>query len=280
MMKTMNDDDQQPGSGVSRLIDDFVQPLARIVMRLGSSAYEFADVARWSFVRCFYETPEFWRNEYPTVQQGSLKTGLSRIEVDRLNRVNDPERALKEYRQNRASRVLSGWVNDSIFHIDGRATRLPVRATKGPSFNRLVRKYGGDSDTNAVIDDLRKAGCVRTENFEVVLVNQTYGLGVLDEERLHWAGYMGKRYIETADFNLTHPESERMLQRVWRQLLMPADKVPAALQIVREEGIETGRRIDARLAKLADQERRKDVEYKEVGVVIFAYEHGDDQIEK
>lgn len=256
---------------VFSFIDHIVRPLSRTLMRFGSSAQEFSDISRWSFVRAFYETKEFWRYGKPSAQQGSLKTGLPRVEVERLRKIRDAQLAAQALRMNRSARVLSGWVHDEFFHVGQPPWRLPVHSVDGRSFKRLVRKYGRDAPVTAIIDDLQRAGSIRVEHEQVTLINQAYGLGLLDEERLYWVGAMVGRLMNTTDHNLINPQEKRHLQRIWRQELVPEDRVAEALERIAEIGIEAGRRIDQYLATLSDAEPRKGGRYKEVGVGIYAF---------
>lgn len=259
-------------ASVSRFLSNIMEPLARIAMRYGYSAREATDVVRWSFVRSFFNTPEFWGGPTPTFVQGAIKTGLPRQQVKQLNALPVPDCAIFAYRQNLAYRVVEGWVNDPEFHRDGEPAELPVTHPREPSFNKLVMKYGNDVTYGPVLKDLESAGCVETRGSTVVLRNTTYGIHLVDEERMELGGYMLGRAVESTDHNLRYePADQRLLQRVWRQVLIPVDSLREVQESVAAIAIRAGREADAELSRYAHTQRQSGIKYAEVGLVSFVF---------
>ncbi|HEX6928634.1 MAG TPA: hypothetical protein VF267_05260, partial [Gammaproteobacteria bacterium] len=107
----------------------------------------------------------------------------------------------------------------------------------------------------------------------VTLVNQTYGLNFLDEDRLSIMGYMMKRLGETSDHNLTNPDlNERRLQRFWWQILIPAENTAEVMQRIKEEGIRYGREMDKILAEYSHIKLENNVQYVEIGFAAYVYQ--------
>lgn len=269
---------REPGfeAGSKTIISNFVYaaliPLVRILIRYGWSVRDFADVARWVFVKAYYSTPESWRFGRPTALQGAIKTGLPRQLVRKLNEIPEPQQALFTQRQNLAYRVIEGWVRDAEFHIDGKPSSLPLRHRSGPTFNKLVMKYGNDVTLGSVLRDLCDGGCVTVENEIVTLVSQTYGINFLDEEKLAVAGYLLRRHGETTDHNLLHADFDaRLVDRIWRQRAIPEARAAEALAWMQEALVRCGREIDAGLARFADRKPMKDTRYMEIGFGVYAF---------
>lgn len=247
-------------------------PIVRILMRFGYSARDFNDLARWVYVHVFYTTPDFWRFGRPTALQGAIKTGIPRSIVKQIREIPEPQQILFTQRQNIAYRVIEGWVNDPEYHVDGKASVLPLHSRLEPSFRKLAHKYSNDVTLGAVLGDLSEVGCIRVENGLVTLVNQTYGLSYLNEDALALSAYMLQKHGETVDHNLTHPDiGDRKLHRIWWQSQVPLEKVPEVERLIREAGARYGREIDQLIASYAAAERREGVEYAEVGFTGFCY---------
>lgn len=209
-------------SAVARFFSNVMEPLARITMRFGYSAREACDATRWSFVRSYYRASELWSADNPTDMEASIKTGLTRPQVKLLRNVPGPDHAIFSNRQNLAYRVIEGWVNDPEYHKNGVPMALPLRHQNGPTFNKLVIQYGANTTFHPVLRDLKSAGCIEVKNDIVILKSATYGLHLMDEERMELTAFMLKRLAESTEHNLIHNAVEdRRMQRVWRQVLIP-----------------------------------------------------------
>ena len=252
-----------------------LRPIIRTLLRLGISANEVNDLVRWLYVDEFYSRKEFWHRRKPFGARAALLSGLSRKEVNRLSKIDTPDEAILTDQQNRAARVLAGWVNDQRFSANGMPAPLPLESsTQIASFERLVQLYSGDLTMRTVLDELVRAGCVKMdEEGRACLVNQTYGPASAPDDLLRSAGFGLQRLGETVDFNaanVTNPE--RRLQRIWRQRLVPVEKVGDAKQLITEHAVESGRRLDQALSRMAHTQPRPDQEYREVGMGVYYFE--------
>lgn len=252
-----------------------LRPIIRSLLRLGISANEVNDLVRWLYVDEFYNRREFWHRRKPFGARAALLSGLSRKEVNRLSKIDQPDDAILTDQQNRAARVLAGWVNDPRFHENGQPAPLPVESKSAiASFERLVQLYSGDLTTRTVLDELVRAGCVvMDEEGRARLANQAYGPSTTPSEHLAASGFGLQRLAETVDFNVGHVTgSERRLQRIWRQHLIPAERVGDAKQLISEHAVEAGRTLDQALARMAHTKRHPDQEYREVGIGMYYFE--------
>lgn len=252
-----------------------LRPMVRTFLRTGVSADQINELVRWLFVDEFYQQSEFWNRDRPFGSRAALMTGLSRKEVSRLRQIDTPGEAMLTTKQNRAARVLAGWVNDQRFHDEnGKPAVLPMASPgKMASFDRLVQLYSGDLPTRTVLDELRRAGCISTLDDDVTLLQQAYGPCATPEEHLNASGLGLQRLAETVDFNIANTSnSDRRLQRVWYQSNIPAERVAEARQLITDETVAAGREIDRKLAKLAQAKRRPGKEYVELGLGLYYYE--------
>jgi hypothetical protein len=136
-------------------------PLAGLMLRAGVGAGEFSDLWRRAFV--VTAAGELGApHRRPNISRIAVATGLTRQEVARVLRTNKAPRKLALKQLQRANRVLAGWYVDSRYSIRRGVPRpLRIRGT-GPTFQQLVRKYGGDVPPRAVLDELRRAAAIRT----------------------------------------------------------------------------------------------------------------------
>lgn len=251
-----------------------LRPIVRTLLRFGVSAEQMNELVRWLYVDEFYSQQEFWNRSKPFGARAALLTGLSRKEVSRLRQIDTPGETVLTKPQNRAARVLAGWVNDPAFHSDGKPSALPLSAQgRRASFERLVHLYSGDLPARTVLDELIRANNVRLERDTVHLVEQAYGPCAAHEEQLNAAGLGIKRVAETVDFNLAHVlTSERRLQRVWYQCNVPLENVAEARRIITEDAVQAGRAIDQKVARIAHPRRIDGRRYADVGVGMYYYE--------
>lgn len=258
-----------------RFAASILRPVVRTLLRLGISANEVNDLVRWLYVDEFYHRKEFWHRRKPFGARAALLSGLSRKEVNRLSQIDSPDDAILTDQQNRATRVLAGWVNDQRFHENGKPALLPIEASgKMATFERLVQLYSGDLTTRTVLDELVRAGCVQLDSEgNALLVNQAYGPTMAPEDALRIGGFAMQRLGETLDYNIAHVTgSERRLQRVWRQRLIPAERAGDARQLISEHVVEAGRTLDQQLARMAHSKPREGQEYREVGIGMYYFE--------
>ncbi|MBW3567535.1 MAG: hypothetical protein KY410_06185 [Proteobacteria bacterium] len=259
---------------LSRFGYSALAPIVRIFMRFGWSARDLNDLVRWVYVKVFYTTPEFWRFGRPTALQGAIKTGIPRSIVKQIHAIPEPQQVLFTLRQNLAYRVIEGWVNDTQFHIDGKATSLPMDAFDGPSFRKLVARYGNDVTYGSVLGDLCDVGCVKYEDGVVTLLNQTYGMNFLDEDKLMISAYMLQHHGETADHNLVHDDiDERRLHRFWFNSGVPKRLETKARELIQEQAVEAGRKIDKLLAELAAGADSSEPRV-ELGLAMYFFQDG------
>lgn len=258
-----------------RFLATVLRPIIRLCMRLGVSANQANDLMRWLFIDEFYRTENLWHRRQPFASRAALLSGLSRKEVARLRDLNVLEDAVMTERHNRALRVLSGWRNDRRFlDAEGRPKALPLKSdTDLASFHTLVAAYSGDVPPRTVLDELRRANCVREEGDQVILTDAAYGPYAPDEDFLPAIGLVLSALGSTADYNVAHQrEPNRRLMRVWYQNNIPVEQLPAVKEMLREAAIRFGRQMDSEMAKVAHRDRQPGRQYVRAGLGSFFFQ--------
>lgn len=255
-----------------------LRPLVKILLRNGIAYDSFNELARQTYVRVAFEdfAPE---GKKQTISRVSALTGMTRKEVKRLHEL--PETDVVEVRQryNRATRVISGWLNDERFLTDkGESAVLRLDDTE-PSFVQLVKDYSGDIPTKAMLSTLEKAGTVRVEDGKVILVRHAYIPGNDSSEKLNILGTDVAELISTINHNLEHPEDPRF-QRKASSNTMAADAVEEFRALMGKKSMHLLEELDALMsAQEVDPRQNPDEQMQQISVGIYYYQDSPREID-
>ncbi len=190
-----------------------LRPLARILLRNGVSCKDFEELVRKAYVdEAFTLGKE--KQAKTTVSSVSAQTGLSRKEVKRLKELNINEQTANKQKYNRATRVISGWVNDPLFLTSqGEPKPLELGTNTLNSFNHLVKLYSGDITPKAMLDLLLEAECIQIKDHTVHLIKQAYLPGNDSTEVAFILGNDANELIQTIGHNMSHEGEHKRFQR-------------------------------------------------------------------
>jgi hypothetical protein len=193
-------------------------PLARLMLNVGVSAIEFAEIARLEFVRA--AVAEGASSTPPATSDShiSVVTGLSRRDVEpllvRLREQEETEDDRTEVGQHRAERVLNAWCQDPEFQEAGEPAPLFVRGGKS-SFSALVRKHSPDPRPRTILRELERVRAVRRDpDGTVQVIRRTYAPQTFSPDGLKNLAQQGRDHLETLIHNLHHPNRPLYERRV------------------------------------------------------------------
>lgn len=192
-----------------RALYRILRPMARLLLRNGIPFAEFSELVRRAYVDAALQ--DFADNrKKPTDSRAAVMTGLTRKEVRRQREILAGEHDANPgaRHENRASRVVSGWVHDCAFQTGvGEPAELPF---DGPlSFSELVKRYSGDMTPRAVLEELVRVGVVATEaSGKLALRQRAYVPTGDSEEMLQIFGEDVSDLIATIDHNLVGSEAD------------------------------------------------------------------------
>jgi len=177
-----------------------LHPLVRILLRHGVSYGEFSDSVRGAYIDIAQN--ELVPPDRPqTDARISILTGLTKRDVTRIREAD----ALGDdgVGLNRIARVLQGWSQDPEYLGPyGLPLEVPF-AGDAISFQDLVKRYAGDAQPRALLEELvRVNAAVEMEDGYVRLLNRTYLPSPLDPVGLERLGNVVNYFIDTVDFNL------------------------------------------------------------------------------
>lgn len=201
----MNDSNINP---LHRALYRILRPMARLLLRNGIPFAEFAELVKRAYVDAAMEDFTDERKK-PTDSRAAVMTGLTRKEVKKQREIlaGEHQEAPGARHENRASRVVSGWVHDPAFQDSGgEPVELPF---DGPlSFTELVKRYSGDMTPRAVLEELVRVGVVATDTSgNLELRQRAYVPAGDSEEMLQIFGEDVSDLIATIDHNLVGSEA-------------------------------------------------------------------------
>lgn len=195
---------------IKKPVARLLAPLVRILLRHGISHAEFADWAKTAFVA---EASQNFgvKDKKPTVSRIAIVTGINRKEVKRIMEL-PPEAETGTAKQNRATRVVTGWLQDEEFHTSGGDPAALEYGEPDSSFNQLVKRYSGDVPARAVLDELIRVGTVERKDDTVSLKQKGYVPHESTEAMMDILGDSCTDLLETIDHNISNEPSESRLQ--------------------------------------------------------------------
>lgn len=148
-----------------RIEDSLLQlllPVSRLLVHAGIGIDEFIHAAKGAYLRGAMQAVA-QQDGRVNISRLSVATGMTRKEVAALlnEAASHGGRVARRSGQQRALRVLRGWLSDPRFHKpDGSPDELKYRGGK-KSFVLLVRLYGGDVTPQTVLRELERMEVLR-----------------------------------------------------------------------------------------------------------------------
>jgi Family of unknown function (DUF6502) len=226
------------------------RPLVRLLLKFQIPYKACADALRWTYVDI--ATREFSLGvKAQTKTRVAVITGLTRLEVEKLQR--EGARTTKEtaYVYNRAARVVSAWENTQGYQKNGKPIRLALDGNQ--SISDLVTRYSGGATVRAVLDELISKGNVRkteTNEFELVQAGVLVGEDVSAE--LDIMAQAASDLLSTIEHNIRPNQTDRWMQAYTEQRDFPEAHLAQVRALVKKRGNELIDELDALLLKLSE----------------------------
>ena len=240
-------------------------PLVKIMLRNGLAYDSFTEFAKQAYVKVAFDefAPE---GKKQTISRVSALTGLTRKEVKRLHELPDGEEITVRQRYNRATRVISGWVNDARFA----GQNLYLDATE-PSFSQLVKDYSGDIPTRAMLSTLEKAGTVKVEDNRIKLLQQAYIPGNDSVEKLNILGVDVAEIIDTINHNLEHSDHPYFQRKVSSELI-PERHLDEFRRMMADKSMRLLKEFDAWMVTHETDVKQTETDGHQLSVGIYYYQ--------
>lgn len=246
-----------------------LRPLARIALRHGMTAYDFARVANIAFVRA---ARDILREQGKTLSfsRVSTITGLHRHVVSNIVNSAGSEggdsTTDKEYRRNRLARVLQGWYENPLYTDPEGRPRVLALEGPTPSFASLVRDFSGDIYPKIILDELVEVGAVKLQRNDAVrAVRRRFSVGGAEPSAVEHLGSTLRDVISTLEHNLRAPPERRLYDDSVVSLKLDPAAIPLLQRLVRERGAAF---LEDMEGWIAEHERTGTDEAVRAGVIV------------
>lgn len=188
-----------------------LRPLVRLLLRHGIAYGSFAEIAKRVYVDVAEHDFTLDKRKQ-TNSRIAVLTGLTRKDVLRILREAESA-SPPEQKHHRASRVISGWLNDAEFQdADGNPELLTFEGERR-SFSLLVSRYSGDMPVRAMADELRRVGAISVLDDGLLKLETTaYIPSAASPETLAMFGGDVADLMSTVDYNVDPAHSDTRLQ--------------------------------------------------------------------
>jgi hypothetical protein len=200
-----------------------LRPIVKLLIKNELSHSEFNEIAKESYAFVAYNDFAI-PNRKKTFSRAAVLTGLSRKEVVRLLKGSESSFTPPKIRNNRAARVVTGWLNDPDFQDSaGNPRTLPLRPTPelaiegGLTFTDLVERYSGDITARAILDELTRLNIATIRDKQSVCLEKAGFIpDYNDAESIDILCNCAGNLLKTGVFNIT--EAKQQEKRYQRQL--------------------------------------------------------------
>ena len=227
-----------------------MRPIASLLMRCGMTWKEFAELCKSVFVEVASEEYGI-RGRKTNVSRTAILTGMSRKEVKRVRDLLESEQPPTPSKTTDPTRVLAGWHQDEDFLDEaGRPLELPLDGD-GPTFAKLLQRYGGDIPAGAMLKELKIAKAVEeTDGKKLRAISRYYMPIQMEPELIVVAGSALQDLGATLNNNVV-PSSDRRRRFEGRAINESIDPkaVPEFHRFLEEQGQQFLEKLDDWLTK-------------------------------
>ena len=179
-----------------------LRPLASIFLKCGLTWKEFSDLSKSVFVQAASE--EFGIRGRPTnVSRASILTGISRKEIKRQRDLLLSDEPGVKAKTTDATRVLSGWFQDTDYLDSTGEPMLLQESGAAPSFESLCDRYSGDIAPQTMLKELLQTETIEsTERGDLRVKRRFYQPAKHDDENLTWGIAFIRDLAETMNNNV------------------------------------------------------------------------------
>ncbi len=189
-----------------------LKPLVRILLRNGISFGQFAELGRRAYMEVARD--EFQIPGKPqTASRISTVTGLTRKDVQRLNKQQSEDELVASAKFNRAARVISAWISEPDYQVDKQPKCLKFESG-AISFSALVKEASGDITARTILDELLHIGAVEILDSGLLQLKvRAYIPAGDDKEKVAILGVDVADLINTLDHNIKAEPGQSYFQR-------------------------------------------------------------------
>lgn len=248
-----------------------LRPIVRILLGHGVMHREFVELSKEVYVD-IARREHGLRNRPTNVARTALLTGLDRKEISRIKARLGSDRPASAiaHRQDRMSRVLSGWHQDQNFLDEHSRPRVIPVSGGTPSFDELTRRYGGDVPSITILRELLRVKAVAVANDQVTVLRRNYRLDTADPQALVRAGSVLADIGTTVTHNLYRsPDALSRLEARATNANIPVGALGAYRSFIYVESQAFLEKVDAWLTEHETIGQTDDEERVRLGIGLY-----------
>ncbi len=256
---------------LSYLAYKIFKPLVVLFLRNSITYQTSSDWLKRIYIDTAFENKEFRinPNKKQTKTRVAVLTGLSRVEIDRILKIEKPIE-VTEQKWNRATKVLSAWCYDADYLESNKPALLPIYGEK--SFSTLVEKYSGGATMRSVLDELVKVNSVQIEGDKARLIRQDY-MEKPDKQKLinlEVSGFSAGGLLNTLVFNDQETSyTNKRYQKIAFNREIPLEHVQEAKDYIYENTDKLIFSVDDKLSSLETNHKNQPSQLMGIGAYYF-----------
>ena len=151
----MNNDIKR--SLITKTFCQLISGIVRLALRNGINFKEFSNLCKMAYIDMAAQ--DYGIKGRPTnLSRIALMTGIDRREIKRINdSIHNTKDKLTQKSPDKISRILMGWFSDPAYQDEkGEPLEIPIEGN-APSFDALVKTYGGDVAVVTILREFRRS---------------------------------------------------------------------------------------------------------------------------
>jgi len=267
----------EPPSALRRALQAVLRPLVRLLVEQGVPFYELAELLKGVYVDvALHDFPLDGKGQ--TDSRVTLLTGVHRKDVKRLRNApresGDPPKSVTL-----GALLVARWTGTAAYlDAEGRPRPLPRKATRGPSFEKLVASVSKDIRPRAVLDEWLRLGVAHLDSDDRVCLNaEAFVPSRGFDEKAYYFGRNLHDHVAAAAHNLAGRKPAFLERSVYYPGLSK-ESVAELAKLAARAGMEALQAVNRRALEL----RRRDAGGEEAdqrmnfGVYFYEADAGDE----
>jgi len=261
----------EPPAALRRALQIVLRPLVRLLVEQGVPFYQLAELVKGVYVDvALHDFPLDGKG--PTDSRVTLLTGVHRKDVKRL-RTERPAIDEAPKSVSLGALLVARWTGTAAYlDAEGRPRPLPRKASRGPSFEKLVASISTDIRPRAVLDEWLRLGVAHLDREDRVCLNaEAFVPSRGFEEKAYYFGRNLHDHVAAAAHNLTGRKPAFLERSVYYPGLSKASAAELA-KLAARVGMEALQAVNRRALELKRRDAADENASQRMNFGVYFYE--------
>jgi hypothetical protein len=248
-----------------------LRPLVRLLIEHGVPFYQLTELLKGVYVDVALRDFPL-EGKGPTDSRVTLLTGVHRKDVKRLRNerpaLDEPPKSVSL-----GAVLVARWTGTAAFlDAEGRPRPLPRKATRGPSFEKLVASVSKDIRPRAVLDEWLRLGVAHLDGDDCVCLNaEAFVPSRGFEEKSYYFGRNLHDHVAAAVHNLAG-RRPALLERSVYYPDLSKESVAELAKLATRAGMEALQAVNRRALELKRRDAADDAATHRMNFGVYFYE--------